>query len=308
MAVEVEPLRCQGRENTFIGALDAAARAMGDEAGYPFLMGASGAAFRIQFHQPDWCPSSPDGMCGFDCARKALVALGREGSFHFESEAGPELRRALSKSIDAGRPALGAGLIGPLDWGVITGPGDDPRRPLCLTYWNKGESPEPAEKWPIVLLLLGGRTDRPDRSMLFAQSFDIARELWSTPAYEHYASGAAAYSAWAGDLRDEARFGSLDPEELTRLQHINGWCYLSLCDARKSALAYLREAPPEIRVEHALRLFGEVCEILEGARAAAPMPWQLAEGERWTSKMRQREAEALDAARGVEARAVEALP
>jgi len=308
MAIEVEPLRCRGRENTFIGALDAAARAMGDEAGYPFLMGASGAAFRIQFHQPDWCPSSPDAMCGFDCARKALAALGREGSFHFESEAGPELRRALSESLDAGRPALGAGLIGPLDWGVVAGYRDAGRTPLCLTYWNKGEAPEPAEKWPMVLLLLGERTDPPDRSMLFTQSFDIARELWSTPAYERYASGAAAYSAWARDLRDEARFGFLDQEELARLQHINGWCYLSLCDARQAALAYLREAPAEIRVEHALRLFGEVCEILEGARKAAPLPWKLADHERWTSEMRQGQAEALDAARRVEARAVKVLP
>jgi RNA polymerase sigma-70 factor (ECF subfamily) len=64
----------QGRDNTFIGALTAAANAMGDDVSYDYVMGVSGAAFKVHLCQPEWCPSAGDAGPGFDCAATATAA------------------------------------------------------------------------------------------------------------------------------------------------------------------------------------------------------------------------------------------
>ncbi len=66
----------KGQENTFMGALAAVMQSIGEDVSYDYLMGVSGAAFRLQIHQPDWCPSAPDAGCGFNCAGAATEALG----------------------------------------------------------------------------------------------------------------------------------------------------------------------------------------------------------------------------------------
>ncbi len=55
-----------GKENTFMGALQSTLNTIGDDVTYEYLVGISGAAFRLHFHYPEWCPSSPDATCGFD--------------------------------------------------------------------------------------------------------------------------------------------------------------------------------------------------------------------------------------------------
>ena len=70
------------RENSAIASLVAVLNVMGEPISYDELMGFSGAAFRVQVHQPQWCPSAPCAPCapcGFDCLAEAIKAMGMIG-------------------------------------------------------------------------------------------------------------------------------------------------------------------------------------------------------------------------------------
>ena len=54
---------------------DSLLNAIGENYSYDFLMGISGAAFRLHFH-PDWRPSSADATTGFDVSRVRFNSLG----------------------------------------------------------------------------------------------------------------------------------------------------------------------------------------------------------------------------------------
>ena len=55
----------ENRDNSFIGSVHLSLNALGENYSYNFLMGISGAAFRLHF-KPDWCPVlltlQPDSM------------------------------------------------------------------------------------------------------------------------------------------------------------------------------------------------------------------------------------------------------
>ncbi len=111
------------RENTVIASLAGAMRVMGEDYSYADLMGISGAAFRLQFHQPEWCPSSPHADCGFPCGETAANALPYEFVNHWVRK-DPDLfekaRSAAVASIDAGLPAI----ISSQETGLILGYAD----------------------------------------------------------------------------------------------------------------------------------------------------------------------------------------
>ena len=58
--------------NTVFKSTAITLQAMGEDVSYEFLMGISGAAFRVQLHE-EWCPSSPHPDCGFDCTAVVLA-------------------------------------------------------------------------------------------------------------------------------------------------------------------------------------------------------------------------------------------
>ena len=314
----------KGQENTFIGALTAAMRAIGEDVTYDYLMGVSGAAFRLHFHQPGWCPSSPDATCGFNHAEPAMKALGYIVEGHWTPEDKPEAvkktREAIVESINKGFPVVAIDLInGAPDYGVIVGYSDGGKKFLCRTYEDKTEGYSQAEKWPWVVLVIKEKGKVPDRRENLLRSLEIAVELANTDRYPghaektFYASGFGAYETWAANLLDESRFEKLDEKELNRLTHTNGWCYLSLVDAREAAVRYLKSLEGEFDRESATHLskaaglYEEIVEKLKDGWKYAPMPWQLKEGEHWTKEMRHAEAGVLKEALSLERTAVDEL-
>ena len=313
----------KGQENTFIGALTAAMRAIGEDVTYDYLMGVSGAAFRLHFHQPGWCPSSPDGTCGFNHAEPAMKALGYIVEGHWTREDKPEAvnktREAIVQSINKGYPVVAIDLINTPDYGVIVGYSDGGKKFLCRTYFDKTEGYSQAEKWPWVVLVIKEKGKVPDRRESLLRSLEIAVELANTDRYPghaektFYASGFGAYKTWAANLLDESRFEKLDEKELNRLTHTNGWCYLSLVDAREAAVRYLKLIEGEFDRESATHLskaaglYEEIVEKLKDGWKYAPMPWQLKEGEHWTKEMRHVEAAVLKEALSLERTAVDEL-
>jgi hypothetical protein len=280
-------------------------------------MGVSGAAFKLHFHQPNWCPSSAEPGTGFDCTKIAMKALGYKTELHFSSEDEPsavkKARQAIVQSINNGFPAVAIDLVHSEDWGVIVGYQGDGKEFLCRTYFDKTEEYSRAEKWPWIVVVIKEKGKTPDRRESLLRSLEIAVKLGNTEKFGNYASGFAAYEKWVSDLLDEPRFEKLSAEGLYDVAHINGYCYNSLVDARDAAVRYLRSIGEEFGTESALHLsraadlYKEIAGRLKDGRSYAPTSWQLKDGEHWTKEMRHAQSGVLGEVVPLEREAVDQL-
>jgi hypothetical protein len=300
----------EGRDNTFMGALTVVAHALGDDPSYDFLMGVSGAAFRLQLCQPEWCPSAPDAGCGYQCDAAAAAALGYATEAMFASaDDGDQVRRvreAVIHSIGQGYPVIALDLVKSADYGVIVGYDDAGEAFLCRTYWDETDEYARGEKWPWVTVFVRERSEPPARAELVRRSLQQAVMLASTERFDNYLSGFAAYEAWAEQLLEEPRFA---PDGLQQTAQANAWSYLSLMDCRAAACRYLRTIAEEFPAARAQRLlkaadvYERIVDVLGGMHGMAPFPGQLAEG-RYPLEHRQAEAETLREALALERQAV----
>jgi hypothetical protein len=271
-------------------------------------MGASGAAFRLMFHQPDWCPSSPDPTCGFD----HTSALTRASGFTFDwiqlfgDKKTPEnqenARLKLVASLDKGYPVIGIDLRVCPEWGLVVGHEDEGRKLWCRTIFD-GPSPGDyavAEKWPWILYIVEGKNDDVSERDLVIESLEIATKIATTKAFRKYASGFAAFSAWASDLEDDARFEAADGDGLADLAHANWWPYLSLTDSRRTAARYLQSTASLLddesahHVLSASRVYEAIVKKLEdGAGLTARRNKVAKDRSAWTKEMRHDQAALL---------------
>jgi hypothetical protein len=310
----VEKLSWESGFNTAMGSIGAVARALGDDVSYEYLMGVSGTAFRLHFHQPNWCPSSPDATVGFDHTAPVMRALGYTTETIFSHADRPEevrkVRETIVASIDRGLPVVATDLIAVPDWGVITGYADSGEHLVCRTYHDKTSEYSVAEKWPWIIMVIRGRQAAPDRQESIRKSLEIALTVSHTPAFGKYASGFAAYDRWVADLQDTARFAEAEEGEIGGRMHINGWCYRSLLDARTMAGRYLQEisegfeADAGASLSRAVAAYGALVTTLKAGLPHAPMPWTPEAGGKWTQAMRDDEADVLRKAKAQEQEAI----
>lgn len=306
-----------GQENTFIGALTAAMRAIGEDVNYDYLMGVSGAAFRVQIYRLDWCPSAPDATCGFDCSGPAMEALGYKPIWMWASADKPDemkkVREAVVESIDKGKPAVAIDLVNVPDWGVIIGYADGGKDFLCKSYYDKAARPALALKWPWAIMLIGEKGVAPDRKQSLIKSLEIAEMLAVTENFDKYASGFNAYETWAKGLLDDSRFKKLTKEDLSSVTHTNAWCYVSLIDARSAAAKYLRAISSEFssdgakHISKAADIYEQITNKLSDGLKYVPFTWELKEDKRWTAEMRHSEAALLKDALTLEKTAITEL-
>ena len=97
---------------------------MNDPVAYDYVMGVSGAAFKLLWH-PSWCPSNNSmGVLGEEPIRRIFRALGYAYECLFKPDSPgseDEYRRRIVESIDKGRPVIAAGIVGPPDEGIVGG-------------------------------------------------------------------------------------------------------------------------------------------------------------------------------------------
>ncbi len=307
----VERLRWgEGRDNTFMGALTVVAHALGDEADYDFLMGVSGAAFRIQLCQPEWCPSAPDAGCGFQCDAAATGALGyltqTMGAPQEDADKVRQVREAVVHSIDRGYPVFAIDLVKTADYGVIVGYADGGETFLCRSYWDVTDEYATAENWPWVTVFVQERGTPPARGDLVRRSLRQAVMLATTDRFDNYLSGFAAYETWAEQLLEDSRFG---PETREQTAQANAWCYLSLIDCRAAATRYLHSIADEFpaaraeRLVKAADLYGQIVDVLADMQGMVPFPGQVGEAG-YPGEQRRAQAETLTEALGLERRAI----
>lgn len=307
------------RENSVLGALEAALQAIGEEIPYEFLMGVSGGAFRVQIHQPEWCPSAPHANCGFRlyaplaaALRFELVHLGSETQGDGEGRRAP---RPVIESIDRGVPAFYSREEESLVVGYEKGGREVLLRPHAAR--KEGYVPHTVHE---LLSDWGGfevlrRKDRPpDRRQALIRSLEIAVELAHTEAYEdslqaggkhaRYASGFAAYAVWTQGLRDGS---SREGAQMCG----NAYCYTSLIDARRAAAVYLDSIASELGADaqaHLLRAaerYREIGQVLmrRSPVEVAPQPW-FPNAKSWSQRLRDEQADLLEESLALERGAV----
>lgn len=292
--------------NSFMGALAAIGHRLGDHAGYAFLCGVSGAAFRTHFFDT-WCPSSPDATVGFDAGTAALRARGLEPTWlHLATDGKnrPQIAAAIKKSIDAGIPVPAIDLLETAEWGIIIGYQKSGEELLCRTYFDKRKAFELAQKFPFAAAVLKRAAKAADEAASIKTGFGIVVENLTTTKYGEYYSGLAAFDQWAARLRDDD-FAGLDSERLSNVVQANYWTFQRLIADRKTGIEYLEFVAGRMpglapKLQGLAALYQREVETLEPLLAQLPCPGDVAPGWTWAKADRDREAAALVAARALE--------
>jgi len=265
-----------GEMNTFIAALQRSLEFIGEEYTYNSLMGLSGAAFRVQIHHTGLCPSGPDATCGFDSAGYILRVLRLDHRIRQTADGEKKIKEDVKKNIAAGRPAMAIDLIRVPDWGLIVGI-DAQDRYLALTFYNEQKNkPQPAEKDPWTVYLLGEGLGPINRDQAEMSSLFLLKNLLENRSYGPYHTGRAGLERWLEILGQIGKFLAGTGEK--RGEHLLGnyWNYTSLVDARRAARTYLQEEIRYRRFDNDAvyrkmgDLFGQEAEILSSYHIPPP--------------------------------------
>lgn len=283
-----------GKSNSFLAAVEAIAHHLGVGKDYVYIYGVSGAAFRLHFHK-NWCPSSPDPTCGYNSGQQALEALGLEYRLeHIAKDDTVEhhrLRKEVMASIDQGMPVIAIDLIKIPEWGIITGYQGSGEELVCRTYFDRREGYDMAEKFPWVLYLIDGKKHRSGDIDNYKKSFVIALENLTTPEYDEYASGLAAFDTWIEKLQTDD-FSTMDDEKYTMVSTANAWTYERLIDDRDVAADYLERIAGELpqlteKLQRLAELYHEESELLKPAEDVAVYEFNMKNRDDWSPKMRE---------------------
>lgn len=314
----------QGGAFTPVGALGAVAKFLGRETSYAWLMGVSGAAFRLAW-SPAW------GLDMVNATPKDVVAEGaRWLGLHAEHRLNDGTEVAwghVRASIDGGIPALSCGLAGAPEFCVIAGYREGPARLLVRSYYRpeEGYAEVPFRPWqgwnflgfgrmPLVLLRRAGE---PDQGSLIRTSLetalDLAHSVGPPAGGTGLVFGLAAYDAWRRALAEGAGFAA-DVGVKAYALALN---LQALADARRAAGEYLQVVaalqPAWARgLRRAAEHYRHEVAVLAEARRVLPYPVELEErAEEVARKLlgdperRQRFGDFLRTARAEDAEALE---
>lgn len=289
----------------FPSSLKACLGFMGQPVAYHYLMAITGAAFRLLWNTEYWDGGNVD-ILGIrpdvtEPLRRAMDAVGRDYTLLAKSEHTALLaglkgesnavktgdRQAfvglISREIDAGRPVIGFGIIGPPEACVITGYRDGGETLLGWNFFQdmpeyaSGIKKEPCgyfvrQGWyehpdTVAVLALGERNGGlPDKRALLIDTLTYALTIMETPRVYERAASYAAYDAWADALLSESEFPASAPLPLLmeRLMcQLDGACMIG---DRYQAHRFMQEQAtlfPEAdaEMEKASQLFGEEARL-----------------------------------------------
>ena len=225
-------------DNSFVRSAQLTINSLGENYTYDFLMGISGAAFRLHFH-PDFCPSSADFTTGFDVSKVLFKSLGYNCElFKIDDKKFVEIKslyQRIISQINSGKPIVAINLKVCPEWGIITGYLKNKPGILCRTYFDDSEDYSLAEHAPWLTFFIGEKGEPLDNKELFLNSLKIADQLAKTEMFEQYYSGFNAFKKWIETLQKYT-----DTSKIKRFDKIeeNWTLFNSLLDSRRSAHNY----------------------------------------------------------------------
>ena len=297
-----------GVQNSVVGAICHSMAATGNPVEYHWLMGLSGAAFKLQFSICSEAPHSEVGFCNTDLAFKALGYDFQRIDLNNDEKSDPEklgqVKQSIVASIDKGIPVL----LNGEECSIIVGHINKGEK-FLVRHFAPGKGYKKQDGMPAHIILIGDKTDRPpsNRERVLT-SLRAAVEMAESEEIEKYTSGYAAYERYMKEVVRENPGG---------VENYNWfgvfWTYGSLQLARESAAEYLKYVAEEFPKcsEGALAASGEyatVSKLLSSKHGPLPQAWYTPVGEdanqKWTQEMRQTMADVLRRALGHEKAAI----
>lgn len=303
--------------------------------GYAYLMGATGAAFRLAWTPGTWEPANSDLMAMHDDPlapfQRAFDAIGYTYALHLKDHADSEamFRDCILTAItDQKRPVLALGVVGPPECCIITGFDDHGDTLIGWSFFqNLPEHAADLEFEPSGcfrkrawfadtegLILIGEKGVRPHPKEVYRRALAWALELARTPRVGPRSAGFAAYEAWAAALLKDEEFPHGDMDTL-RMRHVaHNDAVSTVAEGRWYGAQFLKDAAkylPEC-----------LAELLSGAAAYEREHdlmcklWALQGGNGWSDafvrnladpEVRKESAALVRAARDEEARAIERI-
>jgi hypothetical protein len=291
---------------------------LGEDADYAYLLGVSGAVFRLDVEPTGWWTGVQDPHHFDVYPRQLMKAMGYTATYMDAGEQHEEALAAIRASVDRGVPAIIGGAIkghpGPDFYSVVVGYRGDGF--LRIGYDTASGEVQEIDSADIVgpVLLIEKTGDPLSPMAALRQSLQVALEYADVPDRHGCAHGLAAYRAWIGRLEREDEFAGLPRAELRGQWFANAMNYEGLCDARGAGKRYLRRMEGALNPEDAAKLkpladkYDAIQRLVFEDWKWFPFPHWVREkegniwtplgpieGTDWSRELRQKEAQALRA-------------
>lgn len=304
----VNPLKWDLMLNSYIGSSTVSLQAMGVKTDYTEVAALSGFAFKLSFYQPEFCPSSIDATCGYDCSTSLWSNYGYTNQFMGCDLNKPEdirrARMAVLRQLRLDRPVPAIGIRVADEWGVICGEQDGGEKLLCHSYFDTTDEVLPVDKFPWIISIVEGDGGKVPGEAEYLAALRRVGMLARKPEYKPYHNGWRAYSTWIGQLEDEGWCKRNPKFDHGYWQWLNALALGGLTDARKQAADALAKwadvMPLRMRknLKDAAALYQQ--EHLTLAIAFGDTPGK---GD-WNELQRRKQAKAMRAALAIDKRAV----
>jgi len=249
-----------GSATPFPICIKAVSEYLGDNVSYPYIMAATGAAFRLVWNTACWDLSNVDIYHTFTESNAVYGlgarALGREFFFlgRDENTTKEEFQVFIREHLAEGYPCIALGIIGPPEPCVVAGYGEDGESLLGWNFFQ--EDPEYAGDVTIAengyfisrnwwentdtqaVMCIGpvnGREALPQEILRQAVSALEGRMDHS------YAKGIQAYDAWREMLLEDSHFTGTVYDSLFSKLLVQNDAAMCLADGRNQGATYLRE-------------------------------------------------------------------
>ncbi len=290
----------ENTDNSFIRSAQLSLNALGEDYSYEFLMGISGAAFRLHFN-PDWCPSSADSTTGFDVSSVLFQSLGYKSELHSIDDNNfndiKSLYQKIIAQINLGIPIVAINLKVCPEWGIITGYLKNKPGILCRTYFDETDEYSLAERAPWLTFFIGEKGQPLDDDVLFKNSLKIAVQLARTDEFGEHKSGYSAFSKWIKELKK--RSVSIRTKIFAEYE-VNLTIFNYLLDSRKAAVGYLASMNNKMkRANLVIDNYRKEVDLLEETQKNI-LPSFDSEPQSWTEDIINKQIDILTQISGVE--------
>lgn len=292
----------------FISSLRACLSYLGQNISYAQLMVASGAAFRLLWNTKCWDGGNVDILCmrenPLEPIIRAVEAAGREFELLVKKDSllyqvmndfsRPDVSirqgerkdfwQLIDREINAGRPLIAFGIVGPPEACIITGYRDGGQ---MLTGWNFfQEMPEFAgdlsyepcgyftkSNWyehpdTCGIMAIGEKSSQFTEQVSLQEILEYALDIMKSEKVQHRASSFCAFSAWEQALLRDNEF-PLDAPLPMLVERLMCQCdaMTMIAEGRKNAAEFFQEmseSTPEVATEMkaVVHIFHRECQIV----------------------------------------------
>ncbi len=270
---------------------------MGQQMNHSFLLAASGAAFSMRWNLSKWDEGQHDIVLTYENPYKvferSFQAAGHSFKMLKREESDKEgFKSLIREEINAGRPVIALGIVGPPEACIVAGYKEDGDTLLGWSLFQKGAEFKKGVRYhkngyfitkswwenkSTMLLMAIGEEQKPlsDDAEILQTALEVMTHdnfISSHIEPSEIACGQAAYNAWAEKIDDDANFA---PNQLLPLLKAKYTCHqdgqIMVGAGRMNAIAYLTsvgERHPEVA-----DLCGQAVDCLKIALSA--VAWEM---------------------------------